>query len=246
MPWAQSSLLQKGDTILPLSVAVTRLSGEPLCAIKVDIACTVEALKYAIQQETNIPLRRQSLIRGNDVTPLQNENAVKDLTDGKPQITLSLIQIHKAPLRESETAVPPTALKDAISSNDTDQCLTLLTYSPLPGLNCEEPDGSSVLHLASWNGLADVCQELLERSDFTLANALDQNGFTALHCATLRDNGDVARVLLSSSAFTSADSCYAQFNPHDAGGWSASQLARLKGNADISDMIDAFCAGKFK
>lgn len=248
MPLLGGSSIERGTTkaLSKLQVRITRLSGEPLCTLLVDTCCTVDALKYGIQLETDIPFSRQRLVCGNDVTPLEHERCVKDLADETACVTLALIQTQKPPLQESDFSVNATSLRDAISSSDADESLQLLTFSSLPGLNTADADGSSVLHLGAWYGLTDVCQAILDRSDFIMADALDQNGFTALHCATLRGNQDVARLLLMSTTFTSVESCYAQFNPHDAGGWSAYQLAVLNGNTAISEMIIAFKKGKFR
>jgi len=222
------------------NVEIIRLSGEQLCKLCVGEGCTVQMLKFQIQQETNISWMRQKLIHGSAMKPLEDCNIVTELADAAGRLALQFIQLAK-PIVEPASAQlkEPLALQHAIQAKDVDKCLALLAAPELASLNSlDYTHGCSVLHHAAWLGLAEVCEAILDRPDFVHADTLDTLGMTALHCAAHASHLGAVHTLVTSKAFNSVDSRDAQFDRTGLG-YSARDIADMCGHTAIVKAIDA-------
>ncbi|CAE7198411.1 unnamed protein product [Symbiodinium natans] len=225
----------------PLKVNVSLLSGQELCHLVVDRACTVELLKHRIQSETDIPQTRQHLLHAEQTSPLPETASLELLAEavgGEKLVQLQLIQSHR---RANSDRRPPkedgTVLRRAIANHDVEQCLDLLSLEDLPGINDKDSNDWTLLHHAAWCGLKEVCECILERGDFREADAHDLSGLTALHCAASRGHLGAALVLVGSDAFTVVNSAYAQIDRNGVG-WSARDIAVRYGHMLIVRAID--------
>lgn len=236
----RKAVFRTGAEFEEVEVQILRLSGEPLCNLRVQRSCTVGWLKHKIQVETRIPQVRQRLVHDTAAAPLEDIVRVADVSGSGEIVLLHLIQISKV-VQDCPHAKPTdaTSIFRALKSRNEERALQLLSLEDLPGINEVDLNGWTVLHIAASAGLAEVCQIILERPDFTLANSEDISGLTALHCASCSGRLSTVLVLLASESFTAVHFADGQIDRNGVG-WSAHDLASRFGYDGIVQAIDEY------